>query len=76
MESSNDDLQQKIDKDRKGLVGNEKAITQGISADAERPVRGIDWTAILARTGLESPGYKETVEKMKREGGIKYNRYT
>jgi len=29
------------------------------------------WTKTLARLGLESPGYKETVDKMKAAGLIK-----
>lgn len=76
MESSDNHLQQKINKNGERLVGNEKANTQRVSADTKRPVRGIDWTEILARNGLESPGYKETIEKMKAEGRLRDGRYT
>jgi len=31
----------------------------------------IDWGAILARHNLETPGYKETVEKMKKDGALR-----
>lgn len=71
MESSNNDLQQKADENGKGLVDNEKTSNKGLSTDARRPVRGLDWTSILAKAGLESPGYRETVEKMKAEGRLK-----
>lgn len=71
MESGNDNIQSKVDKDGKGMVDNQKTDPQSVPSDAGRPVRGLNWTAILARAGLESPGYKETVEKMKADGRLK-----
>jgi hypothetical protein len=76
MEPSNNDLQQKTNENGEGLVDNEKTTIKGVSPNAERPVRGLDWTAILARNGLESPGYAETVEQMRKDGAIKNSRYT
>lgn len=32
--------------------------------------RGINWSEILDRLGLESPGYLETIEKMYQDGKI------
>ena len=31
----------------------------------------MNWTEILKRNNLESPGYKETIDQMKKEGRIK-----
>jgi hypothetical protein len=47
-------------------VDNQEAPEQTISR-----TRGLNWTEILRRTGLESPGYHETIAKMKQEGRIK-----
>lgn len=34
-------------------------------SDCKKPVRGIDWTAILERRpDLIPPGYKETIEEL------------
>lgn len=71
MAADYNDLQQKTDANREAVVDHEEARKQGIPPAAGRPIRGIDWTSILAKHGLESPGYKETIEKMKREGKIK-----
>jgi hypothetical protein len=48
------------------LVGNEETKGQAVSRRS-----GMNWTEILARNGLESPGYKETVDQMRKEGRIK-----
>lgn len=48
------------------VVDNKEAPKQGLSR-----TRGLDWTAMLAKSGLESPGYHETIAKMKMEGRIK-----
>ena len=32
-----------------------------------RKARGVDWTALLAATGLESPGYQEVVAQIRAE---------
>lgn len=71
MEPSPNNLQQKVDPNGEGLVDNEKTGTPGVSATSGRSSRGIDWTAILSRANLESPGYKETIEKMKADGRLK-----
>lgn len=67
MDSNPNDLQQKVDASRKGLVDNTETRKQGVSAAAGRPIRGQDWTSILRRANLEAPGYLETVEKMKKD---------
>lgn len=71
MATGDNNLQSKVNTNGKKLVDNQEAAKQGLSAPAKRPVRGLDWTAILERAGLESPGYRETVEQMKKEGRIK-----
>lgn len=71
MEPSLNNLQQKVNANGEELVDNEETDASGVSTTPERPVRGIDWTTILARLNLESPGYKETVEKMKADGRLK-----
>jgi hypothetical protein len=50
-------------------VGNEETEKQTVSWAPSR--RGINWSEILDRLGLESPGYLETIEKMHQEGRIK-----
>ncbi len=67
MDPDLDDLQQKADTGRKGLVDNKKASKQGVSTITGRPLRGQDWTSILRKINLEAPGYQETVEKIKEE---------
>jgi hypothetical protein len=52
---------------RETLVDNQKASEQGIS----KARRGLDWTGILARNGLETPGYHEVIAQMKKENRIK-----
>ena len=71
MAASNNYIQQEIDTDGKGLVGNKEACSEMLSADAKRPIRGLNWTEILERAGLESPGYRETIDKMKKDGKLR-----
>jgi hypothetical protein len=71
MAAGDNHIQQEIDTNGKGLVGNEKASSKGVPANAERPVRGLNWTEILSKAGLESPGYRETIDKMKADGRLK-----
>lgn len=71
MATGDNHIQQEIDTNGKGLVGNEKASSEGIPINAERPVRGLNWTEILSKAGLESPGYRETIDKMKADGRLK-----
>lgn len=58
-------------------MGNEEAKGQaipgssGLNLSQAKTRRGINWTQILASNGLETPGYKETVDKMRKEGRIK-----
>lgn len=52
-------------------MDNQKAKSERVSGDARY---GIDWTRLLAKSGLEAPGYHETVEKMKKEGRIGKNK--
>lgn len=71
MDSDLNDLQQKADTNGKKMVDNEETSNQGIPSTAQRPARGQDWTSILRKANLEAPGYRETIEKMKREGKIR-----
>jgi hypothetical protein len=71
VDTGNNDLQSKANASGKGVVDNKKANEQGLSSSARRPVRGLDWTFILERAGLESPGYRETIDKMKADGKLK-----
>lgn len=67
MESNSDFVQHSPNAERKGMVDNEEASMQRVSR-----IRGrLNWDAILARVGLEAPGYHETVDQMKKEGRIK-----
>ena len=50
----------------KALVGDQKAERQAVPRGS-----ALNWTEILAKNGLESPGYRETIDKMKAEGRIK-----
>lgn len=61
MGTSPNDLQSEADTNGKELVDNEKASRQGLSS--AKP-RGMNWTEILNRYGLEAPGYQETVKEM------------
>lgn len=47
---------------REALVGDEEACRQEISV----PRRGLNWTEILNKAGLEAPGYQETALAMKK----------
>lgn len=71
MATGDNNLQSKTNTNREELVDYKKTSSQGLPTPPERFVRGLDWTAILKRAGLESPGYKETVDRMKKEGRIK-----
>lgn len=71
MASGDNNLQSKADASGKGLVDHQETSNQGLPTPAKRSVRGLDWTAILDRAGLESPGYKETVDQMKKEGKLR-----
>lgn len=66
MGTNTDSVQPSTESDRKGLVDNQEAPKQRLSR-----TRGLDWTSMLAKSGLESPGYHETIAKMKQEGKIK-----
>jgi hypothetical protein len=66
MGTNTDSLQSSLESRRERVVDNEEATKQGLPR-----TRGLDWTSMLAKTGLESPGYHETIAKMKTEGRIK-----
>lgn len=70
MEPGTDDLLPASDERREILVDNKKASEQGVSPTPRKPY-GMNWTKILAEKGLESPGYQDTVKKMRDEGRIK-----
>lgn len=42
-------------------MDNEETNHEGLSSTPVKRLRGIDWTAILARENLETPGYHETM---------------
>lgn len=71
VDTNYNDLQQKVDANGKRVVDNTETDAQGVSTNTKRPARGIDWTSILERNGLESPGYKETITKMKADGRLR-----
>jgi hypothetical protein len=71
MATGDNHIQQEIDTNGKRLVGNQEACSKMLPANAKRPVRGMNWTEILEKAGLKSPGYTETIEKMKKEGKLK-----
>lgn len=64
MGSSADDLLSTPGDSRKAMVGNQKANEQGLPRTTKQ-LRGLNWTEILNKHGLESPGYQETVAKMR-----------
>ena len=70
MAAGSDDLLPATDAKGKILVDNEKAGKQRISGPTGKRY-GMNWTEILAKKGLETPGYKETVDKMRENGQIK-----
>lgn len=70
MATDHNDLQQKAHSSGEAVVDHQETGKQRISPLTGRPVKGIDWTKILEEHNLESPGYKETIEKMKRDGKI------
>lgn len=54
------------------MVGDDKTKGQAVPRTAAGKQFGASfWTERLAALGLESPGYHETVQKMKDEGRIK-----
>lgn len=66
MDANTDPVQSSPKPGGKGLVDNQEASVKRLPR-----IRGLDWTSMLAKTGLESPGYHETIAKMKAEGKIK-----
>ncbi len=70
MAASSDNLLPATDANGKALVDNKKASKQRISGPIGKRY-GMNWTEILAKKGLETPGYKETVDKMRENGQIK-----
>jgi len=70
MAAGSDDLLPATDAGGKALVDNKKAGKQRISGPVGRRY-GMNWTEILAKKGLETPGYKETVDQMRKDGRIK-----
>jgi hypothetical protein len=70
MAPSPDNLLSKTDGKGKTLVDNKKANSESVSTTSKRRL-GMNWTEILKRNNLESPGYKETIDQMKKEGRIK-----
>lgn len=70
MDSGSDNLLPKTKQGRKALVDNKETTEQELSTTAIR-TRGLNWTEILARHGLESPGYRETFEKMQNARKVK-----
>ena len=67
MDSGFDAVSDQTHEGGKGLVGNQEADQQGLSNSS----RGMNWTAMLAAKGLESPGYHEVIRQMKKEHKIK-----
>lgn len=66
MGADTDPLQLQAQSEREGLVDNQETPKQAVPR-----VRGLNWTEILGKSGLEAPGYHETIAKMKKEGRIK-----
>lgn len=67
MEPNFDLIQHKTHATRERMVDNEKTIKQSVPKSGN----ALDWTKILTRNNLESPGYRETVDQMKKEGRLK-----
>ena len=70
MATGSDNLLPATDARGKALVDNKKTGKQRISGPAGKRY-GMNWTEILAKRGLETPGYKETVDQMRKDGRIK-----
>jgi hypothetical protein len=70
MEPGDHGLLPKVDKRGEGLVDHEETSKQRIPGTPGKRY-GMNWTEILARENLESPGYHETVSKMRSAGRIK-----
>lgn len=66
MGTNTDPVQPSAEPGREGLVDNQETPKQRVPRAS-----GLDWTSMLAKSGLESPGYHETIAKMKQEGKIK-----
>lgn len=63
--SSTDPVQHPTNAGGEGMVDNQKTTKQRVPR-----VTGINWTRILAERGLETPGYHETIDLMKRNKRI------
>lgn len=70
MAASADDLLPTTDQRGEVLVDNKETGKQGLPVAPGRAY-GMSWTRILAEEGLESPGYQETIQRMRKEGRIK-----
>jgi len=63
MDSSNNVVPSPTFSGRKALVGDQETSGQVLSTNTNRPVTGIDWTAVFAvHPELSPPGYEEAVE--------------
>ncbi len=51
-------------------MDNKETGKQGLPIAPGRAY-GMSWTRMLAEEGLESPGYQETIQRMRKEGRIK-----
>lgn len=67
LDSGSYDLLPKADKRRKAMVDHSKATKQTISGAKGSCLGPMFWTRTLAKLGLESPGYQETVAAIKLE---------
>jgi hypothetical protein len=70
MATGPDNLLPAADARGKALVDNKKTSKQGIPGPVGKRY-GMNWTEMLAKKGLETPGYKETVDQMRKDGRIK-----
>lgn len=59
-----DDLLPATEPSRKAVVDDKKTPEQRVP-DTSKPLRGMNWTEMLSKKGLESPGYQETVAKIR-----------
>jgi hypothetical protein len=62
-----DNVSREASSSRGGVVGDEEATQQGLSG----PRGKLNWSEMLRNSGLETPGYHETVQQMKKEGRIR-----
>lgn len=70
MESSHDHLLPEAVERGEELVVYEKTSKQRISGIAGKRY-GMNWSEMLVAANLESPGYHETINEMRRAGRIK-----